>query len=462
MRTSLSDISHAPATVAVVGLGKIGLPLAVHYAQQGWRVIGCDTDPHAVARANVGQAELQEEPGLTTSLTIAVAKGMFWATTDIREAVSLAQVVVVSIPMMTNLKHETNFEELDNATTAIGAGLRPDTLIIYETAVPVGTTARRCVPILERTSRLRAGEDFLLAYSPQRVSIGSIFRDLRLYPKVVAGIDPRSTEAARRFYHSVLEAEILTMNSLDEAEFVKLIETTYRDVNIALANEYACYADVHGLNVANAIAVANTHPYVHIHTPGVGVGGRSVPVHPYLLLSGPTSTMSRPHNTPLSLPRTARRINDKMAQYAVHRVNTVVGPLTGQSVLILGVAYQANVHEDTFSSARLLQQAFLEHGAHVYVDDPLFTTGELLAAGYKPLSAEVEGRITAIVLQAGHRIYQGLDWRRFSHCQVVLDGRGVLERKEIEALGMRYIAIGDGTYEASKSWKSASVALTSS
>src|SRR5205807_9229179 len=122
--------------------------------------------------------------------------------------------------------------------------------------------------------------------SPERVSSGSIFRDLRIYPKVVGGIDEQSTAAAVAFYRSVLDAEIITMASADEAEFVKLIETTYRDVNIALANEFACFADVHRLDVAAAIAAANTQPYSHIHSPGVGVGGHCIPVYPYFLLSG--------------------------------------------------------------------------------------------------------------------------------------------------------------------------------
>ncbi len=297
---------------------------------------------------------------------------------------------------------------------------------------------------------MQAGRDFYLAYSPERVSSGSIFRDLRIYPKVVGGIDEQSMAAALEFYRSMLDADVITMKSTDEAEFVKLIETTYRDVNIALANEFACFADAHGLDVATAITAANTQPYSHIHTPGVGVGGHCIPVYPYFLLAGveeaePDALLSE--MPMLTLPRSARRINDAMAEYAVRRIETVVGSLDQQSVLILGVAYRGDVRESAFTSAKLLQDALLKHGATVYAHDPLFSERELYELGYKPLPREHENEIVAIILQASHQDYTEFDFSRFTHCQVVLDGRRALNRERIESLGMCYIVIGDGHQE---------------
>jgi nucleotide sugar dehydrogenase len=436
--------------VTVVGLGKIGLPLAVQYAQHGKRVIGCDINPWVVEMINEGQSHVLEEPGLALGVAHAVRQGLLSATENTPGAVSQADVVVIIVPAVIDEKHEVDFATIDAATTAIGEGLQPGTLVIYETTLPVGTTARRFRQILERTAGLQAGQDFFLAYSPERVSSGHIFRDLCIYPKVVGGIDEKSTTAAVAFYRSVLDAEIITMASTDEAEFVKLIETTYRDVNIALANEFACYADAHGLNVAAAIVAANSQPYSHIHTPGVGVGGHCIPVYPYFLLAGLDkadyhSPDSQLHM--LMLPRFARRINDAMAQYAVRRIEAVIGSLASQSVLILGLAYRSNVHEAAFTSAKLLQNALIECGSIVYADDPLFNAEEIHASGYTPLIPEVEGGISAIILQADHQAYQSFDFRRFAHCKVVLDGRGVLSREKIEALGMHYITIGDGKFE---------------
>ncbi|HLX57544.1 MAG TPA: nucleotide sugar dehydrogenase [Ktedonobacteraceae bacterium] len=447
-----NNLSSLYPTVAVIGLGKIGLPLAVQYAEHGRRVIGCDIDSRVVETINAGVSHV-EEPGLASKVARLVDGGLLSATVDTTDAVRRAEVVVVIVPVVIDDKHEVSFKGIDAATRVIGAGLQPGTLVIYETTLPVGTTSGRLRAILERESQLQAGRDFLLAYSPERVASGQIFNDLHNYPKVVGGIDKLSAEAAATFYGSVLEAEVITMASTDEAEFVKLIETTYRDVNIALANEYACFADVRGLDVAAAIAAANTQPYSHIHMPGVGVGGHCIPVYPYFLLAG--VEQCSPHLLPpegpsmLTLPRSARGINDAMAEYAVRRIESIVGQLAGRSALILGAAYRGDVRESAFTSARLLQDALLARGATVYIHDPLFSERELQELGYTSLIAESEDEICAILLQAGHQAYQEFDFSRFGCCQVVLDGRRVLRREQIEALGMRYVAIGDGYRERS-------------
>jgi nucleotide sugar dehydrogenase len=432
------------ATVAVVGLGKIGLPLAVQYAQHGKRVIGCDINTQVVEMINAGQSHVQEEPELAVEVPRLVREGLLSATALTTEAVRESDVVVVIVPVVVNAEREVNFRAIDAATTAIGDGLQPGTLVVYETTLPVGTTAQRFSRILEQRSGLKAGQDFYLAYSPERVSSGHIFRDLRVYPKVIGGIDEESTQAALDFYQSVLDAETIRMASTDEAEFVKLIETTYRDVNIALANEYARFADTKGLNVTDAIAAANTQPYSHIHTPGVGVGGHCIPVYPYFLLAGCTDQHPDLQQSMLSIPRYARRINDSMAEYAVERLREAIGSLERQSVLILGVAYRGNVKETAFTSAKLLQDALLASGATVYVDDPLYSADELQALGYTPLAPDVEGEIRAAIVQADHKTYHTFDFSRLSQCQVVLDGRRALRREQVEAAGMAYITIGDG------------------
>lgn len=439
MQHSQPVVSFPPqqgAAVAVVGLGKIGLPLAIQYIQHGRKVIGCDINAQVVEAINAGQCHVHEEPGLEDLVASAVAQGRLSATTDTAAAVRQAGVVVVIVPVMVNQAHEVDFRSMDAATRAVGAGLTAGALVIYETTLPTGTTAGRLRQVLEAESGLKAGQDFYLAYSPERVSSGHIFRDLATYPKVVGGINDASRDAGRDFYRSVLDAEIICMANTDEAEFVKLIETTYRDVNIALANEFARYADTHHLDVMSAIAAANTQPYSHIHAPGVGVGGHCIPVYPYFLLHGASEG--------LDLPRQSRRINDAMADYAIARIEAEIGSLAGHAFLILGVAYRGNVREVAFTSAKLLQQALLEHEARVFAEDPLFSEEELTALGYQPLKPEQRGEIRAIIVQADHQAYHSLDFSQFPNCRVVLDGRKALRPEAITAAGMRYLSIGDG------------------
>ena len=450
MRTDRPASSSRPYTVAVVGLGKIGLPLAVQYARHGHKVIGCDINVQVVEDLNMGKSHVQEEPELLLEVPRLVRDGVLSATSCTEEAVRAADVVVVIVPVAIDAEHKVNAAQIDAATTAIGEGLQRGTLVIYETTLPVGTTSRHLCSLLELSSGLRAGFDFYLAYSPERVSSRSIFRDLHMYPKVVGGIDEKSASRASAFYRSVLDTEIIAMASTDEAEFVKLIETTYRDVNIALANEYACYADKHGLDVHAAIAAANTQPYSHIHTPGVGVGGHCIPVYPYFLFANPYDNRLQVNDCALELPRQARRINDEMAEYAVQRMEDAVGPLFSQSVLILGVSYRGNVRETAFTSAKLLQEALKRRGALVYAHDPLFSESELRTLGYTALPSGDENRVDAIILQCNHSVYQTFDFSCFGKCRAVLDGRHMLHREAIETLGMRYIAIGDGYDEMTK------------
>ena len=439
----MNKSSHS--TVAVVGLGKIGLPLAVQFALHGYRVLGCDIDSSVVESINAGRSHIQQEPGLSEGVTTTVAQGMLSATTATSSAVQQADIVVIIVPLAIDAQHEIDFSSIDAATSSVGVGLQRDTLVIYETTMPVGTTSGRLARLLECHSKLTVGTDFSLAFSPERVSSGVIFRDLRIYPKVVGGTNERSLIRATNFYRSVLDAPVIAMKSTDEAEFVKLIETTYRDVNIALANEFARYADAYSLDVTTAIAAANTQPYSHIHTPGVGVGGHCIPVYPYFLMQGHDEQSGYlVHPPALTLSRSARRINDMMAEYAVSRIEKVVGSLQDKSTLILGVAYRGNVRETAFTSAKLLQEALLARGAHVYVDDPLFSQDELRTLGYTPFTMTLAHGVSAIILQTDHQVYSSFDFQRFPSCVVVLDGRKVLQRESIEALGIRYMFLGDG------------------
>src|ERR1700694_4313695 len=295
------------SSVAVVGLGKIGLPLAAQFASKGLDVVGCDVLPEVVESINAGRAHIHEEAGLEQAVAAAVAAGKLKATTDTSTAVAKADVVVVIVPLMVSLDRDIDYRSLDAATRAVGRGLRKGSLVIFETTLPVGTTRQRLGPMLEKESGLRAGADFHLAFSPERLYAGRIFEDLRKYPKIVGGIDERSTERALQFYRSVLDAEVWAVDNAETAEFTKLAETTYRDVNIALANQFALYAARRDVNVGQAFEAANSQPFSHIHRPSLGVGGHCIPVYPHFMLGDASNGevgLVRAARAPSGLPPT--------------------------------------------------------------------------------------------------------------------------------------------------------------
>ncbi len=416
--------------VTIVGLGKIGVPLAVQFASKGAAVAGYDISTERVAAINARHNPIAGEPGLDEKIPGMVVSGALRATTDPRDAIADADVVVLIVPVDIDDMQQPYFALLDSAVAAVGPHLKGGVLVIVETTVPVGTTRYRVGAGIAQASGMAPTTDFTLAFSPERVSSGSVLRDLAAYPKIVGGIDPHSTAVAAAFYGEMLDAEIMTVRDAETAEFSKLAETTYRDVNIALANEFARIADELGVDVQQAIAAANSQPYSHVHQPGVGVGGHCIPVYPYFLAAPGTELINA-----------ARHINDDMAQYAVDKLAHELGSLAGATVIVLGLAYRAGVKESRHSSAFGLVKALVEAGATAYVHDPLYTAGEIRAHGVEPPPA-FPMRADAIVIQAWHDAYAALDLRAFDGLRAVLDGRGALDPETVRALGIAYVGIG--------------------
>jgi nucleotide sugar dehydrogenase len=423
--------------ITIVGLGKIGIPLAVQFASKGATVTGYDISAPRVAEINAGQDPLQAEPGLSEQIPALLSDGHIRATTDAGDAVSAADVVVLIVPVDIDSAHRPDFTMLDAALDAIGPHLTRGVLVIVETTVPVGTTRHRVGPKIVAASGFAAA-DFALAFSPERVSSGQVLRDLRIYPKIVGGTDAASTARAVEFYAAMLDAEIMPVRDAETAEFSKLVETTYRDVNIALANEFARIADSVGVDALQAIAAANSQPYSHVHAPGPGVGGHCIPVYPYFL-AAPESP--GPSTLDTDLIATARAINDGMASYAVTRLGEALGSLDGATVVVLGLAYRAGVKESRHSSTFGLASALAAAGATAYVHDPLYTDDEIRAHGLTAPPAWPL-RCDAIVVQAWHSEYAALDLKAFDGLRAVLDPRAALDPATVTAHDATYVGIG--------------------
>jgi len=431
------DSSPGVSIVAVVGLGKIGLPLAAQFARKGMRVIGCDVLPDVVAAVNSGRSHITEEPGLDDAVASAVASGRLTATVDTAAAVAEANAAVIIVPLMVDRNGTIDFGSLDAATRAAAKGLHRGSLIIYETTLPVGTTRGRLGPLLESSSALVAGTDFHLAFSPERLYAGRIFEDLRRYPKIVGGVNAASTARAVEFYRSVLDAEVWPVANAETAEFAKLAETTYRDVNIALANQLALFGAARGVNAKEAFRAANSQPFSHLHRPSIGVGGHCIPVYPHFLLADSA-------DGDMSLVRIGRETNDRMAAVCVDRLAAALGGLEGKRVLVLGVSYREDVKEMAFSTAIPIVELLHARGARVLVHDPLYEAAELaqLEAEVASLDSDPPLQVDAIVVQAFHRQYRDLDWSRFQGLRVVLDGRGDVDPQLVHQAGARYLGVG--------------------
>ncbi len=405
-------------TVALVGAGKMGLPLAAQFASHGWQVTAVDVNEAVVAAINEGRSHVAEEPGLVEAVAEAHASGRLRATTDGTATARAVDVVVIIVPVMLDDGHRPDYRYMDAAVAAVGPGLHRGSLVIFETTLPVGDTRGRYVPALEAASGLTVEDELFVAFSPERLLSGHVFRNLATYPKLVGGVGPASTARAAAFYASTLDAEVVAMSGAEAAEFAKLAETTYRDVNIALANEFANYADRAGVDILEVIAAANSQPYSHIHQPGIGVGGHCIPVYPHFLLSRAPE---------LTLVDASRKANDGQVDRAIETIAEVVGGLDGVEVLVLGLTYRDGVKELAYSRAIPLISGLQARGARVLAYDPLLSDAEVAKTGAAPWSwGNAMPGVRAIVTQTADPMFASLDPSWFPRLGILLDGRNAL------------------------------------
>ncbi|MET0602078.1 MAG: nucleotide sugar dehydrogenase [Baekduia sp.] len=415
----------------VVALGKVGLPLAARIALAGHDVVGADIDPQVVALVNAGKAPFPNEAGLPEALAATVADGRLRAVGDTAAAVAEGPDLVVAVPpLVVDASARPDWGILDAVVADIGRGLKAGTTVSIETTVPVGTTRGRVVPALEAASGLREGSDFHVVFSPERIFSGRAIADLDKYPKLVGGLSPAGEARGIELYASFLDAEVRGLGSAEAAELSKLAETTYRDINIAFANELARYADTLGIDVLSVIDAANSQPYSHVHRPGIAVGGHCIPVYPRFLLAGDPDAR---------LPFAAREINERMPTYAAD----LLGDVDGRRVLILGVAYRGGVKETAFSGAFALRDALAGRGATVLATDPMFSDDELRGHGFTAWDGASE--VDAAIVQADHVQYATLTAADLPGLTAIVDGRGILDAANFTGIPLRRIGRPEGT-----------------
>jgi len=425
--------------LCLIGLGYVGLPSAVVFASRGFNVIGVDVDAGKVDAVNHGISYLRE-PGLEELLREVVAGGRLRATMDSDEALELCNTVLIDVPTPVR-GGVADLSYVTDVLTRVSRGLRRGMLVVIESSVPPGTTSGIAKNILEEGSGLRVEEDFYLAHVPERIAPGKAIEELLNAPRVVGGVGPRSTEAALAVYSRVNPNLIPTDSTT--AEFVKLTENTYRDLNIAFANLLALMAESLGIDVYEAIRLANTHPRVKIHQPGSGVGGPCLTKDPYMLaslLQGFWGT---------ELIRLGRKINEFMPHHMVELIERVSGlegfKLSGSRIAVLGSAYKGGVDDTRESPSRIIVTELLKKGAAVVVNDPY--TSESFGAEYtEDVYKAVEGS-EMVVIVTDHPEYRDLDLERISRVvgrRIIVDGRRVLDPYKALSLGFKYYGVGYG------------------
>jgi UDP-N-acetyl-D-glucosamine dehydrogenase len=417
-------------TVVVAGLGYVGLPLAMRAAEVGHQVVGYDTDAGRVKLLGAGESYIEDVP--SGQLTAVLKSGAFRPSSEVRACAGFdVAVITVPTPLQDGLPDLTYIEA---ATHTLARYLRPGATVIVESTSYPGTTQEQVLPWLEDGSGLIAGTDFHLGYSPERIDPGNATWTLVTTPKIVSGIDADSLAAVQAFYRGIVEHTV-AVSSPREAELAKIIENTFRHVNIALVNELAIFAHGLGINVWEAIDAASTKPFGFMpFTPGPGVGGHCLPIDPSYL----SWRVERALGQSFRFVELANDINGHMPDYVVRRLmmafNARSRPVNGSRILLLGLAYKKNTGDARESPAVRVAQLLKAMGADVRAADPhVVETAvvDTVVARVEPTPEEI-ARADAVVLLTDHDAFDVGDISK--HASYVLDCRRVLAGENVETL----------------------------
>ncbi|SFH80961.1 UDP-N-acetyl-D-glucosamine dehydrogenase [Tindallia magadiensis] len=432
----MTKIQSKTAIVAVIGLGYVGLPLAVEKAKTGFKTIGFDVQAQKVESINNGINYIGDV--VDAELADLVKAGTLSATTDF-SFVSQADFIAICVPTPLDKYKQPDISYVKKSTEEIAKHMKKGCIVVLESTTYPGTTEELLLPILENNSDLTCGKDFFLAFSPERVDPGNLIYKTKNTPKVVGGVGKEATEIAAAMYESVLESDIFKASSPRVAEMEKILENTYRNINIALANEMALICHKMGINVWEVIDAAKTKPYgFQAFYPGPGLGGHCIPLDPYYL-----SWKAREYDFHTKLIETSGIINDHMPEYVVERSSKILNryqkPLNGSKILILGVAYKQDINDYRESPALTVIHHFEKQGSQVSYYDPhveeYFHDGQE-KKGITDLTVEALQEADLVVITTAH---SSVDYQKVQkHATVIFDTKNamkkVADRENIELL----------------------------
>ncbi|MDG6223233.1 MAG: nucleotide sugar dehydrogenase [Candidatus Bathyarchaeota archaeon] len=434
------EIKARNLRLTVLGCGYVGLPTAALFANAGFHVIALDLNSEIVKSVNSKFSPINE-PDLDELVSNNIKSGRLQATLNSIEALTQADIVIISVqtPIDTNKKPNLSF--LMNALENVGKNLKKQMFVAVCSTVPPRTMQETIKPLLESLSGLKADTDFYLAYVPERIAPGKALREFVESPRLVGGIGSNSTKIATELFRTVCKKIIET--DATTAEIAKTAENTYRDVNIAFANQLAIICEEHGSDITKVIELANTHPRVNIHTSGPGVGGPCLTKDSYLL-----THKSKPAD--YDIIKTARKINDNMPKHIVKltlkALKNTNKNVRNSKIAILGTAYKANVDDSRSSPSESIIQNLIDLGAETIAYDPHCTN----TFGAKKATSLHESIKNAdcLIIATDHTEFKNLNLTEIKQSMrskpIIIDGKRIINPKNAEKLGFTYYGIGYG------------------
>ena len=433
-----NKISQKEVKIGVIGLGQVGLPTALTFCQEGFSVIGHDVNPDLLNLLERGKSPL-EESGLENLLQSAINQNTFHLDSNLKSTVTNSDVLIICVATPITADIRPNLSALENVCKSISEMSLEGKLILIESSIPPNTFKEIVMPIIGKNHVI--GKNCWAAFVPERFAPGQAISEIRKISRVIGKMDSDSGELAKDLYQNIVDSQIL-ITSVEVAEISKLVENTYRDVNVAFANEIGLICENYGIDVEELRKVCNTHPRVNLLTPGPGVGGPCLPKDPYLLLnpSGKNTIQS-------NIIMHSRKINDKMPLHVIELVEKGLKEknkkITHSTIAVLGVTYKANVSDTRFAPASQIIPNLLKKGARVLVYDPFSKEnfgGISISDVWKAISDS-----DLILVLTDHLEFKSLDLEKIKEKMkdpVIVDCRRIFDSSKAEKLGITYLGIG--------------------
>lgn len=441
------SLTEGSLKVCVIGIGRIGLPTALSFANSGLKTIGVDINSELVNQINSKIFPLKDEAGYAEIFDKVLKNKKFSATTRIEEALSLADVIILSLPTPMDENNIPNYSALTSVGSELSNLLKQNSLVIVESTVEPGFVENELIKIIEGSNRkFEAGKNFLIGVCPENANPGEILHDFTTLPRLVGGIDESTTNIIMEIYNHVFHVELIKMPDCKTANAVKLTTNVFRDINIAFVNELAILFDKLGIDIFKVLEAADKKYNFQIHFPGPGVGGPCLPVNSYQLLNS-----AKLMNSKLNIVSYGRQINEKMPYHVIDMLtdafNEAKKQVKNSTILILGVSYKPDVKDVQLTPAKQIIEKLREYGANIKIYDPYYKSTKIFDIQTEDELEKPLRETDAVIFVTAHKEFYNIEPTFLStkmRTPIVVDSRGLFDHHSARKARLIFRGLGRG------------------
>ena len=443
------SLKSSQVKVAVIGIGRIGLPTALSFANSGLPTIGVDINTKLIQMINTGDYPLKDEPEFDKIFENVIKNKKFHATADIGEAIPKSNLIILSLPTPMDKNNVPDYSALISVVKSLSKLLKPGSLIVVESTIEPGFVENELIPIIENNDqKLKIGKDFSIATCPETANPGEISSDFKKLPRLVGGVDAKTTDLVSEIYSHVFNVEMIKMPDCKTANAAKLTANVFRDINIAFVNELAILFENLGIDIMKVLEACDKKYNFETHYPGAGVGGPCLPINSYQILN---SARSMENNGMLRIIRAARETNESMPYHVVELLSDALNEagksVKGSTIALLGLSYKPNVRDAQLSPAEAIIRRLDQLEAKIKIYDPYFKSVEVFSHKTESDFINTITNADAVIIVTAHNEFRSIEPTLFStkmKTPVLIDSRGIIDVHAAKKAGLIFRGIGRG------------------